>query len=48
MQILKFSDMNKLIERANDTEYGLAAALFTRDLDKANMFAQGIRAGTIW
>lgn len=47
-QILKFSDVNELIERANNTEYGLAAAVFTKDLDKANLFAQGLRAGTVW
>ena len=48
MQILKFSDVKEVIRRANDTEYGLAAAVFTSDLDKANLFAQGLRAGTVW
>jgi aldehyde dehydrogenase (NAD+) len=48
MQILKFSDVKEVIERANNTQYGLAAAVFTKDLDKANIFAQGLRAGTVW
>ena len=48
MQIFKFSDVQEVIRRANDTEYGLAAAVFTSDLDKANLFAQGLRAGTVW
>lgn len=40
--------MKEVLDRANDTTYGLAAAVFTKDLDKANSFAQGLRAGTIW
>ncbi|EZA51444.1 hypothetical protein DMN91_006993 [Ooceraea biroi] len=47
-QILKFSDLDEVIERANDTHYGLAAAVFTKNLDKANYIIQGLRAGTIW
>lgn len=45
---MKFKDMNELIERANNTVYGLAAGVFTKDLDKALMLSNGIRAGTIW
>ena len=48
MQILRFKDINEVTQRANNTEYGLAAAVFTRDLDKANVFAQNLRAGTVW
>jgi len=47
-QILKFSQINEVIERANNTEYGLAASVFTKDLDKANIMSQGLRAGTVW
>ncbi|XP_045606960.2 aldehyde dehydrogenase, mitochondrial [Procambarus clarkii] len=47
-QIFKFSDINDVIKRANSSEYGLAAAVFTKDLDKANVFVQGLRAGTVW
>ncbi|CAL4085515.1 unnamed protein product, partial [Meganyctiphanes norvegica] len=47
-QILKFSQISEVIERANNTEYGLAASVFTKDLDKANIMSQGLRAGTVW
>ncbi|CAL7939282.1 unnamed protein product [Xylocopa violacea] len=47
-QILKFSSLNEVISRANNTDYGLAAAVFTKDIDKANYVTQGLRAGTVW
>ncbi|XP_041981069.1 aldehyde dehydrogenase, mitochondrial [Aricia agestis] len=47
-QIMKFSSMDEVLERANSSEYGLAAAVFTKDLDKANHMVQGLRAGTVW
>ncbi|KAL6259583.1 hypothetical protein P5V15_009500 [Pogonomyrmex californicus] len=47
-QILKFHDLDEVIDRANDTDYGLAAAVFTKDLNKANYIVQGLRAGTVW
>lgn len=47
-QILKFSDLDEVIERANKTDYGLAAAVFTKDIEKANYLVQGLRAGTVW
>lgn len=40
--------MDEIIDRANDTNYGLAAAVFTKDIDKANYLVQGIKAGTVW
>ena len=48
MQIMKFSTIDEVIERANRTNYGLAASIFTNNLEKALMLAQGIRAGTVW
>ncbi|KAM6967690.1 aldehyde dehydrogenase, mitochondrial-like [Aplochiton taeniatus] len=48
MQILKFNTMEEVVERANDTIYGLAAAVFTKDLDKAHYVSNGLRAGTVW
>ncbi|XP_034181682.1 aldehyde dehydrogenase [Osmia lignaria lignaria] len=47
-QILKFSSLNEVINRANSTDYGLAAAVFTKDIDKANYVVQGLHAGTVW
>uniref|UniRef100_A0A1I8JH12 aldehyde dehydrogenase (NAD(+)) n=1 Tax=Macrostomum lignano TaxID=282301 RepID=A0A1I8JH12_9PLAT len=48
MQIMKFKSVDELIERGNKTIYGLAAGIFTKDLDKAMHVSQGLRAGTIW
>lgn len=47
-QILKFSQLDEVVERANNSEYGLAAAVFTQDIDKANYVVQRLRAGTVW
>ena len=38
--ILKFSTMEEIIERANATNYGLAAGVLTKDINKALMFSQ--------
>jgi aldehyde dehydrogenase (NAD+) len=48
MNVLKFKDMNEVISRGNRTFYGLAAAVWTRDLNKAHRLANGLRAGTVW
>uniref|UniRef100_A0AAX7UAX6 aldehyde dehydrogenase (NAD(+)) n=1 Tax=Astatotilapia calliptera TaxID=8154 RepID=A0AAX7UAX6_ASTCA len=48
MQILKFKTLEEVVTRANDTKYGLAAAVFTKDIDKANYVSSGLRAGTVW
>jgi phenylacetaldehyde dehydrogenase len=43
-----FSDVDDLVRRANDTAYGLAAGLWTRDVGRAHGLARRIRAGTVW
>uniref|UniRef100_A0A4W4HD24 aldehyde dehydrogenase (NAD(+)) n=1 Tax=Electrophorus electricus TaxID=8005 RepID=A0A4W4HD24_ELEEL len=48
MQILKFKSVEEVIERANDTKYGLAAAVFTTDINKAQYISNSLRAGTVW
>jgi aldehyde dehydrogenase (NAD+) len=48
MSILKYRDWDDLIARANNTFYGLAAAIWTRDVTKAHDFARRVRAGTVW
>jgi aldehyde dehydrogenase (NAD+) len=48
MSIIKFRDIEEVIERANDTAYGLAAGVWTRDIGKAHAIANNVRAGTIW
>jgi acyl-CoA reductase-like NAD-dependent aldehyde dehydrogenase len=40
--------MDEVLERANNTMYGLGAAVFTSDINKAMMFSQGVQAGTVW
>ncbi len=48
MSVMKFADMDELVERANKTIYGLAAAVWTRDIGKAHRVANSVRAGTVW
>lgn len=48
MQIMKFKTIEEVIERANKTKYGLAASVFTSNIESALMLAQGIRAGSVW
>jgi acyl-CoA reductase-like NAD-dependent aldehyde dehydrogenase len=45
---IDFSDVDEAIARANDTSYGLAAALWTRDIKKAHHVARKLQAGTVW
>lgn len=47
-QIMKFKTMDEVIKRANNTHYGLAAAVFTKDLDKALTFSAALQAGMVW
>jgi acyl-CoA reductase-like NAD-dependent aldehyde dehydrogenase len=48
MTVLPFTDIDEVVELANDTEYGLAAAIWTRDISKALRTAKAIRAGVVW
>jgi aldehyde dehydrogenase (NAD+) len=48
MSILKFKDVNEVVDRANKSLYGLAAAVWTKDITKAHAIADGVRAGTVW
>ncbi|MHC1772538.1 MAG: aldehyde dehydrogenase family protein [Flexilinea sp.] len=46
--VIKFKNEEDLIAMANDSEYGLAGGVFTRDLNKAIRVARGIRTGRVW
>src|SRR5271157_87859 len=48
LSVLKFHDIDEVIDRGNASEYGLAAAVWTRDIGKAHAIADGMRAGTVW
>src|ERR1700722_15066994 len=48
MSILKFKTIEEVSARANKSAYGLAAAVWTKDIGKAHAIADNVRAGTVW
>ncbi|WP_299092595.1 aldehyde dehydrogenase family protein [uncultured Metabacillus sp.] len=45
---MPYEDLDELIDRANNSEYGLAAGVWTQDVAKAHYIANKLRAGTVW
>src|SRR5262249_20582578 len=48
MNVIPFKSLNKVVTRANRTDYGLAAAVWTRDIQKAHAIPNSVRAGAVW
>lgn len=48
LPMLKFEDIDDVISRANDSEYGLAGAVWSKDTDKAIEIARKMETGTVW
>jgi aldehyde dehydrogenase (NAD+) len=48
MSVIPFKSIDEVVKRANRTDYGLAAAVWTRDIKKAYAVANSVRAGTVW
>ncbi|KAH7570262.1 hypothetical protein ACOSP7_018299 [Xanthoceras sorbifolium] len=46
--ILKFKDLSEVVKRANNSSYGLAAGVFTQNIDTANTLTRALRVGTVW
>lgn len=48
LSVITFNSIEQAIEIANDTDYGLAAGIWTSNLSKAHRMAKAIRAGSVW
>jgi acyl-CoA reductase-like NAD-dependent aldehyde dehydrogenase len=48
LPLLKFSNIEDVIARANNTQYGLAASVWGKDIDAAKAIAERLEAGTVW
>ncbi|DBB05307.1 TPA: Aldehyde dehydrogenase 2 member B7, mitochondrial [Trebouxia sp. C0006] len=46
--ILKWKTVEEVLERANKSEYGLAAGIFSKDVDTINALSRGLQSGTVW
>jgi acyl-CoA reductase-like NAD-dependent aldehyde dehydrogenase len=48
LPVLKYSDIDELLARVNDTEYGLGGTIWATDVDRATELALRVRTGTVW
>jgi acyl-CoA reductase-like NAD-dependent aldehyde dehydrogenase len=48
LSVLRFSDEADVLARANASDYGLAAGLWSQDVSRVRRMADGLHAGTVW
>ncbi|MGB1117967.1 MAG: aldehyde dehydrogenase family protein [Parvibaculales bacterium] len=48
LPVIKYDDVDEVIERANDTDYGLGGSVWSSDIDRAYEVAKKVDSGTIW
>jgi acyl-CoA reductase-like NAD-dependent aldehyde dehydrogenase len=48
LAVIEFTDADDAVAKANDTDYGLASGIWTRDIKKAHTVASRLQAGTVW
>src|SRR5712675_2087695 len=48
LSVLTFADVDEVVEQANNNPYGLAAAVWTRDVKRAHSVSRRLKAGTVW
>ncbi|HEV8201363.1 MAG TPA: aldehyde dehydrogenase family protein [Candidatus Polarisedimenticolia bacterium] len=48
LAVLRFKELDDVLAQANDSVYGLAAAVWTKDIKKAHRTARQLQAGTVW
>lgn len=48
ISLVSARNLDEVIQRANTTRYGLAAGVFTKNIDTANTLSRALRAGTVW
>jgi acyl-CoA reductase-like NAD-dependent aldehyde dehydrogenase len=48
VNVVPFDDLSEVIAAANDSMYGLAAAVWTKDINKAHEFTENVQAGIVW
>lgn len=48
LSVISFDEESEILPLANDTPYGLAASVWTNDINKAHRVSRGVKAGTVW
>ena len=48
LAVIKFSDVDEAIKIANDSKYGLASCVWTKDSEKADLVSKKLQCGTVW